>query len=196
MKYKFNIWVEPDSENIIFNNIDVVEAGISFIFWEDYELDINRIPEEVLQRTEFNERNQIDISSLIKLFRSSVKPESSVIDIIFLSSDIYYKDKEYIFAATHIPSKTIVISLCRLSRTYDLGGFTDENTLRTRVFKEILHELGHLLGLDHCNDEKCVMSFSPNLRALDDKLPFFCRVCVDRLKAMGYKVFTSDESIV
>ncbi len=46
-----------------------------------------------------------------------------------------------------------------------------------RLVKEVLHELGHLLGLGHCRNPECVMSFSNSLADVDSKRPWFCPSC-------------------
>ena len=51
-----------------------------------------------------------------------------------------------------------------------------------RLTKLILHETGHLLGLGHCDNPRCVMHFSNSLRELDEKGDTFCPRCTARLK--------------
>ena len=53
-----------------------------------------------------------------------------------------------------------------------------------RVLKEVLHELGHSLGLGHCMDRRCVMSFSNSVWEVDRKNPAFCRRCALELERM------------
>ena len=50
-----------------------------------------------------------------------------------------------------------------------------------RLAKEIVHEMGHLLGLSHCNNEKCVMRFSNTLAEVDYKNLMFCETCTLKL---------------
>ncbi len=50
-----------------------------------------------------------------------------------------------------------------------------------RLRKLILHETGHLLGLKHCPDQKCVMKFSNSLQELDMKGDKFCPNCTQKL---------------
>ncbi|RSN72580.1 MAG: hypothetical protein DSO07_08135 [Thermoproteota archaeon] len=45
---------------------------------------------------------------------------------------------------------------------------------RYRLSRAILHEIGHMLGLNHCSNRNCVMS---ELSCLDDSYPEFCHVC-------------------
>lgn len=52
-----------------------------------------------------------------------------------------------------------------------------------RLVKEITHEAGHLYGLGHCADPRCVMSFSNSVADVDAKTPMFCPRCRARLYA-------------
>jgi archaemetzincin len=47
--------------------------------------------------------------------------------------------------------------------------------------KEAVHELGHMFGLDHCSDLRCVMHFSNSLADTDRKGRDFCPSCRARL---------------
>jgi archaemetzincin len=49
---------------------------------------------------------------------------------------------------------------------------------RDRLAKVGVHELGHNLGFQHCDDAQCVMKFSTELYMLDATRPIFCRACL------------------
>ena len=53
----------------------------------------------------------------------------------------------------------------------------------SRIAKEVLHEMGHLLGLNHCSDPSCVMSFSNTVDEVDRKGPGFCERCLRKLSS-------------
>ena len=55
---------------------------------------------------------------------------------------------------------------------------------RERLVKEVLHELGHLLGLGHCPNPRCVMSFSNSVEEVDRKEAWFCEECTLKLRRL------------
>lgn len=62
----------------------------------------------------------------------------------------------------------------------------EEGRFTIRLAKEVIHEVGHLEGLDHCSDETCVMWFSNTLRETDKKKADFCPTCrLKRTKGQG-----------
>lgn len=50
-----------------------------------------------------------------------------------------------------------------------------------RIFKAILHELGHAFGLSHCS-ENCVMNPPSTIEEWDSRVPDFCPKCFLELK--------------
>ncbi|MFP3310624.1 MAG: pentalenene synthase [Caldivirga sp.] len=54
--------------------------------------------------------------------------------------------------------------------------------LVTRILKEVIHEVGHTLGLGHCENPSCVMHFSNTLMDTDRKGPGFCPRCMVKVR--------------
>lgn len=50
-------------------------------------------------------------------------------------------------------------------------------------FKEAVHELGHTLGLVHCEQPQCVTHFSNTLADTDRKSADYCAACQAKLVA-------------
>jgi archaemetzincin len=52
-----------------------------------------------------------------------------------------------------------------------------EDVLRERTVKEVLHEMGHTFGLVHCSDRKCAMSLATHIELVDAKSEEYCSRC-------------------
>jgi archaemetzincin len=99
--------------------------------------------------------------------------------IAVTNEDLYYRRRNYVFGLAYLEGKGCVVSTYRLHTSSD-GGFAErdpEDVFTDRVRKEVVHELGHTLGLDHCDNARCAMSFSPTVREVDKKEETLCGSC-------------------
>jgi archaemetzincin len=84
--------------------------------------------------------------------------------------DLYMPSLNFVFGLALRSRGLAVVSWCRLRN--------DDNLFVTRLAKEVIHEVGHLEGLNHCSNESCVMKFSNTLGETDAKGLDFCPACV------------------
>lgn len=93
--------------------------------------------------------------------------------------DLYYRRRNYVFGLAYLNGAGSVVSTHRLRTSSDGGISTkpSEVVFDDRVRKEVIHEVGHTLGLDHCDNNRCVMSFSPTVREVDVKEEHLCGTC-------------------
>ncbi len=96
--------------------------------------------------------------------------------IIIVDDDGYATNTNFIFGQAEVNGKFGVVYLARL-RPYE----QDDELLYVRALKEVSHELGHLFGLDHCFNPKCVMSFSETIEEVDRKDWRPCNSCLEKL---------------
>lgn len=82
-----------------------------------------------------------------------------------LHVDLYYPGYRYLYGAA-VPGKAVVSDF----RPDTAAGF----------YKEICHELGHALGLNHCKN-KCIMHVSRSEWELEQKQHEFCSSCQKQL---------------
>jgi archaemetzincin len=126
-------------------------------------------------------RNQYHAYEILKfLIRKIDFIHRGDIFIGIFKKDLYTPSLNFVFGlATKYP-KACLISLARLHPSFygkDESDHKDERIYFERILTEAVHEIGHTLGLDHCENPKCVMYFSNTLEDTDIKGCKFCEKC-------------------
>lgn len=85
--------------------------------------------------------------------------------------DLYTPGRSFVFGQANQLDRTAIVSLSRLKG--------DRLISRTRT--EVVHEVGHLLGLGHCSARDCVMFLSNSISDTDRKGEALCASCHGRL---------------
>lgn len=96
--------------------------------------------------------------------------------IALVDVDLFIPLLTHVFGEARQNGRVAVVSLYRLAAHVD-GTSPSAGRVLERLAKTALHEMGHLLNLLHCDDERCLMHFSGNLDALDRSTFAFCRYC-------------------
>lgn len=109
-------------------------------------------------------RADLIIRDCVKRFSSS-----SQFCVGLTGLDLYVPSLNFVFGLALGGEGLAVVSWHRLRNE---GG-----VLVSRLAKEVVHEVGHLEGLDHCPNESCIMWFSNTLAETDRKGLDFCPAC-------------------
>ena len=96
--------------------------------------------------------------------------------ILLTDVDLFIPIFTFVFGLAKLGGQTGIVSAHRLNNIF-YGLPKDNDLLIDRTVKEIIHELGHLLGLKHCENYYCVMASSTVVDELDTKSSVYCNNC-------------------
>jgi archaemetzincin len=100
--------------------------------------------------------------------------------LLVVSQDLFQQGNDFLFGLARPSEGVAVLSTARLSNEY-YDRTADDDDLVARIAREGAHELGHLMGLAHCDDTICIMYNPSTLDELDGKSMVFCRDCGQKI---------------
>lgn len=142
---------------------------------------IERIPENTFIDA-YNPRRKQFLGRLFLPKLASLREEYKARAVLGITSlDLYEEGLNFIFGLAHPGLGSAVVSIHRLRPEF-YGEVPNETLLVERAIKEAMHELGHVFGLSHCPNPRCVMHFSNSIIDTDMKSPYYCGNCRKRLE--------------
>ena len=115
------------------------------------------------------------------------KPNDVYAVIAVTMEDLYPSDDwNFVFGEANLIGGTGVFSFARHDPSF-FGQRHDENTAHLifqRSLKVLIHEMGHMFGMDHCAYLECNMNGSNNLEESDRAPLHLCPVCLRKLHAV------------
>jgi archaemetzincin len=104
--------------------------------------------------------------------------------LLVVSQDLFRNGNDFVFGLAREQVGAAVVSSARLGNSY-YGLQHSDDDLMDRITKEGAHEIGHLLGLGHCQNDACIMFRPDTLDELDRKKKQLCPDCAERLAAIS-----------
>jgi len=134
-------------------------------------------------------RGQVNAELLLNFLKSITQVSPSVMEkyVYIIDVDAFVPGLNFVFGIAEFCGDIAIVFTTRLrqefwSDLYRVEGDI-EDVFCERLKKEILHELGHTLCLDHCRNRKCVMSFSNTIMDVDYKEANYCAACLNKLRS-------------
>jgi len=166
------IWSEIEIPQLILDK--VIEALTPFISHvEVFDIDLS----EVIKKFYNTVRGQVDASKLLDYLEYTY-PSSGFLhkQVFVVDEDAYVKGLNYVLGVARYCGSHAIVFTPRLRQEFwNLP--PSEEIFLSRLCKEIVHELGHTLCLDHCLNPRCVMRFSNSVFETDEKDYRFCNRC-------------------
>ncbi len=129
-------------------------------------------------------RGQYHATRLLEFVEShTLPPQDLVLGLTHV--DLFIPILTFVFGEARLNQPSAILSLCRLTPQY--YGLPPNDTLTIqRTITEAVHELGHTLGLLHCNQYDCAMHASRTADDIDLKPPRYCPECAQHLHEQNH----------
>jgi archaemetzincin len=124
-------------------------------------------------------RDQLDAGALLEALEARATSETRLV-VGVAAEDVGVPLFTFVFGLARQGGRACLISLARTDPAF--YGLPPDPELRDeRAVCEVLHELGHLATLEHCQDRGCLMSFAGNIERVDTRGSSFCPSCQERM---------------
>ena len=123
-------------------------------------------------------REQLDAGALLEALEATAAAGRLLVGVT--GDDIAVPVFTFVFGLARQGGTACVVSLARTDPAF-YGLSADVELGHGRAVAEVLHELGHLAGLDHCADGRCLMGFAGTIEKVDARGSRFCAACATGL---------------
>lgn len=143
---------------------------------EWFPLPIRRLPGLPVPESAYDaKRGQYQSVEIMKMLAGAA-PRDAARVLGITNVDLAIPVLSFLFGQAQFEGPVAIVSLCRLRQEF-YGLPPQDQLLRERTVKEVLHELGHTFGLVHCSDPTCAMSLATHIELVDAKSEQYCARC-------------------
>jgi len=125
-------------------------------------------------------RNQYHSTRMLVLLEHHLASVGADRILGITASDLFVPGMNFVFGEARCPGQAAVVSSFRLHQV------DEEEQFEPRIRKEAVHEIGHMLGLQHCSNMNCVMHFSKTLIDTDIKSDNYCSECQTQIETVTF----------
>jgi len=143
---------------------------------EWFPFSIQRLPALTIPQLAYDpKRNQYQSVEFMRMLNKHVPQDGSRI-LGITDVDLSIPMLSFLFGQAQLDGPVAIVSLCRLRQEF-YGLPAQDDLVRERLTKEVLHEMGHTFGLVHCSEQSCAMSLSTHIGMVDGKTEKYCSRC-------------------
>jgi archaemetzincin len=167
--------------NINSHLVDALKSGLATTF--DKQVEIRHKISNLDSAFDPIRNQYISPRLLSRLKRIKREPGDKILGLVDV--DLYSPGYDFVYGEAEISSGVATLSVFRLiSDEQDIRFRTrfDIRMIEERALREAIHELGHLYGLGHCRNPKCVMRTCTCLDDVDEAGNELCPSCESKLK--------------
>jgi archaemetzincin len=136
---------------------------------------VARLPEEA-----FNPNRGQFFCSVILNKLQLLKGNDAELILAVTDEDLFLTTASFVFGHADPLGRVAIVSTHRLRPEF-YGLPQSMNTLKERLLKVAIHQLGHINGLSNCDSPECVMFKATNITEMDDRQESFCPKCLMEL---------------
>jgi len=132
----------------------------------------------------YTRKPQILTSDVLAILKEKI-PDDAFCLLAITMEDLYPEDSwNFVFGQASLRERVGVYSFARYDPAFygDKRGKDYEKLILRRSCKVLVHETGHMFGLQHCIFFRCVMNGSNHLKESDSRPMSLCPVCLRKLQ--------------
>jgi archaemetzincin len=142
-------------------------------------LPVHALAPDTLATRKIAGRDQLDAGALLEAVEARALRSGRLL-VGLTAEDVAIPVFTFVFGLARQGGKACIVSIARADPAF--YGLPPDSDLRDqRAVSVLVHELGHLAGLEHCPDRGCLMSFAGNIERVDTRGSRFCAGCGRRL---------------